>query len=206
MNRSVYRTLLRIVGIVLALVGVAAVFGGVFAHSNVTDQLKKEAISMPTADQVTNLPQASQDALKPFFNKEMTTGTEARAFADHYIWNHMQASCKTVKAADGTALDAVPAEQCNYAGVGDVATANKSDQTKYTAYTTLRGTLLTGETLRGMLLTSYAFWLIGTVAVFAGWALVAIGIVLALVGFVGLRGPGKSAGGAATPAGQTATA
>ncbi|MDK9300754.1 DUF3185 family protein [Propionibacterium freudenreichii] len=60
MNRSVYRTLLRIVGIVLALVGVAAVFGGVFAHNNVTDQLKKEAISMPTADQVTNLPQASR--------------------------------------------------------------------------------------------------------------------------------------------------
>ncbi|MDK9344810.1 hypothetical protein FAM22021_001610 [Propionibacterium freudenreichii] len=83
---------------------------------------------------------------------------------------------------------------------------NKSDQTKYTAYTTWRGTLLNGETLRGMLLTSYAFWLIGTIAVFAGWALVAIGIVLAMVGFVGLRGPGKSAGVLPRLPGQTATA
>lgn len=206
MNRSVYRTLLRIVGIVLALVGVAAVFGGVFAHNNVTDQLKKEAISMPVENQVTNLPQDAKDALKPFFGKEMTTGTQAKAFADHYIWNHMQASCKSVKAADGTAIDAVPADKCNYAGVGDVATANKSDQTKYTAYTSLRNTLLTGETLRGMLLTSYAFWLIGTIAVFAGWALVVIGVVLAVVGFAGLRDKTAASAGPAASQGQTATA
>jgi hypothetical protein len=194
MNRSVYRNLLRIVGIVLALVGVGAVIGGTFAHSSVTDQLQKEAITMPTQDKVTSLPQESQDALESFFGKEMTTGPAAKAFADDYIWNHIQSSCTSVKTADGTAIEAVPEDQCSFAGVGDVATANKSDDAKYTAYTALRATIFQGESLRGMLLTAYAFWTVGTVALVAGYALIGIGAIMTIVGFAGFRGGNQKSG------------
>ena len=53
-----------------------------------------------------------------------------------------------------------------------------------------RQTLFMGETLKGLLGFTYAFWQIGQIAMFAMWAALAGGIlmlVLSILGFLHLR-------------------
>lgn len=48
-------------------------------------------------------------------------------------------------------------------------------------------TFLDGNALRGMLLNAYGWWLLGTIALVAGWTLVVVGVgllVLVVLGFV----------------------
>lgn len=132
---------------------------------------------MPAAAAYKTLPQASQDALAPYAGQPMTTGDQAQAFANHYIWEHMSAACTTIKDANGNSVPAVPAEKCNYSGLGGVVSAT-TDPAQKAAYTALRNTLFQGDTLRTSLLTAYAFWLIGTIAVWIGIAALVIGVIL----------------------------
>ena len=53
-----------------------------------------------------------------------------------------------------------------------------------------RTSLFMGETLRGLLLYSFAFWQIGQIAMYAAWAAAAGGVlmlVLSLLGFAHIR-------------------
>jgi hypothetical protein len=53
-----------------------------------------------------------------------------------------------------------------------------------------RTTLFMGETLRGLLLYSFAFWQIGQIAMYAAWAAVvggALMLFLSLLGFAHIR-------------------
>lgn len=192
MARSIYATLLKIVGVVLVLVGVGALFGGLFAHNYVTGQLKQENITMPTQSGIDALAnQGDKDALKPFIGQQLTTGTQAQAFANHYIWAHMGAAVKAAGLPEGTM----------YEGVGDKITEHKADlqaqgksadeiakDATVTSLTALRTTLFQGDTLRSMLLTAYAFWLIGTIAQVVGIVFIVLGVAMVIIGFVAVRG------------------
>lgn len=46
----------------------------------------------------------------------------------------------------------------------------------------LRQTLFMGDTLRGVLLNAYGWWLVGTIAMWVGGAAIAGGVVLGVVG------------------------
>lgn len=186
MRKIVYQVLAQVFGIVLIIVGIGALSGGLYAHSYVTNQLSQEKITMPAGDAITALPQDSQKALKPFAGKPMTTGPQAQAYANHFIWEHMQSACANVKDAKGNALPPVPPEKCTYAGIGEVAGA-ASDPAAKTAYNTLRNTNFTGDSLRSMLLTAYAFWLVGSIAFWAAIACFVIGVVLIYLGFFYLK-------------------
>ena len=48
-------------------------------------------------------------------------------------------------------------------------------------------TLFKGETLRSILLNAYGWWTVSTIALFAGFALIAAGLVLALLSLLGFR-------------------
>ncbi len=221
MATQVYSTLAKIVGAVLVLVGVAALFGANFAHGFVSQQLSDQAITMPTAEAIDGqvkggrISEADGAALRPFVGEKMSTGPMARAFADHYILAHMKAAAKGVN---------VPDDKANYSGIGSLVTektnalkeelkalpenANKTDQeiaglaakeianpqTKYdnakqaAALQKLRmETFLDGNTLRGMLLNAYGWWLVGTIAQVAGWVLIVAGVALLALGFVVLK-------------------
>jgi len=183
MKKTFYAELSKVFGLVLLLVGIGALIGGFFAQNYVTSQLKQESITMPDQKGVDALSdQKAKDALKPFVGKQMTTGTQAQVYANDFIWEHMQTACKTVKAADGTALPAVPADKCTYAGIGDVAGA-ATDANAKAAYNAVRASNFQGDALRSMLLTAYAFWLIGTIAKVAGVLCLVLGAVLAGYGF-----------------------
>ena len=43
-----------------------------------------------------------------------------------------------------------------------------------------------GESLRGMLLNAYGWWLVGTIAQAAGWALIVVGVALT-IGLIAVR-------------------
>lgn len=117
MANRVYSTLAKIVGAVLLLVGIGALFGANFAHGFVSQQLSDQHITMPTAEgidgqvQSGRISEADAEALRPFAGEQMSTGPMARAFADNYILAHMKAGAKAAN---------VPDEKANYSGIGSL--------------------------------------------------------------------------------------
>lgn len=87
MKKSIYQALAQIFAVLFLIVGIGAVFGGNYAHNFVTDQLEQEKIVMPEGAAITSLKdQASQEALKPYAGQPLTTGPQAKAYADNFIW------------------------------------------------------------------------------------------------------------------------
>lgn len=218
MATQVYKTLAKIVGAVLLLVGVALVAGGLYAHSFVRQQLADQMITMPSEQAIDGQVQSGRiseedaAALRPHAGEMMTTGPQAEAFADHYIRAHMRAGAKAA---------GIPDDQASYSGIGALVTektaafqeelaaepanANLSDEqiaalaeqeiadpaTQYPAAREIAqlqelrmGTFLDGNTLRGMLLNAYGWWLVGTIAQVGGAVLIVVGIGLLILGFV----------------------
>ena len=48
-------------------------------------------------------------------------------------------------------------------------------------------TLFKGETLRSILLNAYGWWTAATIAVYAGYILIAVGLVFGVLGLLGFR-------------------
>src|SRR6187401_2666836 len=140
--RSSFDKLISWTGIVVA--GVLLVAGGLlvwassFATSNVHDQLKAQQITMPVAAALTT-PEMKAN-LSQYAGQDLTTGAQAKAYADYYIQEHMAAS------------KADPTSQATQ----DLGA--------------LRQSLFMGTTLRGMLLNAYAFATLGTIAMWAAIA------------------------------------
>ena len=157
-----------------------------FANKSVTEQLSAQKISFPAADSdgLKNLPDEDRANIEQYAGLQLTTGKQAKAYADHYIGVHVKgiAGGKTYSEVSGEAL-AVSAQ--SRANPGDTELAAKA--------ATLMGqrqTLFMGETLKGLLGFTYAFWQIGQIAMYAMWAALVGGIlmlVLSILGFLHLR-------------------
>ncbi|MFM9141934.1 MAG: hypothetical protein ACKOOK_03625 [Actinomycetota bacterium] len=157
-----------------------------FANKSVTEQLSAQKISFPAADSdgLKNLPDDDRVIIEQYAGLQLTTGKQAKAYADHYIGVHVKgiAGGKTYSEVSGEAL-AVSAQ--SRANPGDTELAAKAS--------TLMGqrqTLFMGETLKGLLGFTYAFWQIGQIAMYAMWAALVGGVlmlVLSILGFLHLR-------------------
>jgi hypothetical protein len=159
----------------LALAALLLVSGGLlsWAHVFITDQvstqLSAQKIFFPDKGEATADPK-----IGPFINQyagqQLTTGTQARAFADHYIAVHL--------AGSGGGL--------TYSELSAKARANPTD----TKLADSVNTAFKGETLRGLLLNAYAFAkmaqiaLIAAIAAFTGAALL---LLLSIAGYAHLR-------------------
>ena len=88
--------------------------------------------------------------MKQYAGEQLTTGPQAKVYADYFIGNHLK------EIGGGK----------TYAQLASESIANPTD-TKLAA--TVQ-TMFQGNTLRGLLLTSSAFWQLGTIA---GWAAIA---------------------------------
>ncbi|MCI6574701.1 MAG: hypothetical protein PT944_01560 [Actinomycetaceae bacterium] len=140
MEAKIYKTLAKILGVVLFLIGVGAFAGGQFAGSFVGSQLRAQQITMPKVEELKTTDQGGQyskedvDALAPFAGQLMSTGDMAAAYADHYIAVHLQSAAKRAN---------VPEDKATFAGIGDVvneveaqlADEIKADPTKISAKT-----------------------------------------------------------------------
>jgi hypothetical protein len=173
MRRRTFDILVSVGGLILAAVlvvgGLLLVWAHNYTHDEVSSQLAAQKIYFPPA----NSPAIAAPEFAPmkqYAGQQLTTGPQAKTYADHFIANHLN------EVAGGQ----------TYAEVSSKALANPNDATlaKQTQ------TLFQGETLRGLLLTSYAFWHLGTIA---GWAAVVafIGaglfLILSILGFFHAR-------------------
>jgi hypothetical protein len=165
-------------GLLLAIVLLSG--GGLltWAHSFIGDQvntqLSEQHITMPTKDTgLSDLPKADQAALAKYAGQPLTTGPQAKAYADNFIAVHMSEASggKTYSEVSGQFI-----QQCS----DPKAAATKT----CTDLGGLRQTLFMGDTLRGLLLYGYAFATIGTIAgIGAIVAYVGAGVLFLLAGF-----------------------
>ena len=79
-----------ILAVVLLVAGGLLTYASNFVSQSVEDQLSQQRITMPAADRLET--QAQKDALLQYAGQQMTTGDQAKAFADQYILVHMNAS------------------------------------------------------------------------------------------------------------------
>lgn len=179
-----------------------------FAKNYVKDQLSAQQIYFQPAktldadmQQVTCLVKYGTTDGDPMKGQLMTTGKMAECYANEYIGAHMKASAKaagfegatyatmgkfTMK-GDGSAESKSLVDQLAAAQkTGDQAKIDAAQKALDDAKA-LRGTLLTGETLRGLLLTSYGFSVFGDRAALAATiCFIAFGLLLLLsiAGFI----------------------
>ncbi len=183
MNRKTLDSLVSYIGLALAAVlvvaGGLAYWGYSFASSAITAQLEEQRITFPEGD---FLPVANKDgftaedaaAIAKYAGQQLTTGDQAKAYADHYIKVHMNsmAGGKTYGEVSGEYRAALAADPTSE------ETANLGQ---------LRMTLFMGDTLRGLLLNAYAFGVVGTIAYYASIASFAGAVVLLLLALLGFR-------------------
>jgi len=175
-----------ILAVVLIGAGALLQWGGNFANSQVKDQLGQQKVFFPkTTDGGFNaLPAADQKEMAKFAGQQMLTGAQANVFANHYIAVHLNgvAGGKVYEEVSGeflaanSQLKATPTDSVLQAKVGQLGGQ--------------RQTLFMGSTLRGLLGFSYAFGVLGNIAMIASYGAFAGGIlffVLAMLGFAHLR-------------------
>lgn len=160
-----------VVAVVMALAGGLLLYAANFTSNTVSTELSNQKIFFPPAAQLAS-PELAD--LQQYAGQQVTTGATAKAYAE-MIGVHLQA------VADGK----------TYSEVSSAYIASNADPTKRDpALAGQRTTLFMGETLRGLLLNTYAFSIFGTVAFIAGIvALIAAVVLIALsvVGFMHAR-------------------
>ena len=190
MKRRTFDRIVSFVGLGLSVfLFVAAAllnWGASFTDESVATQLSQQKITMPDKDSAgfKALPEEAQRALAPFSNMPLTTGEQAQAYADFYIGSHLKgiAAGKVYSEVSGMALAASAKSKAEPANIALATEAG--------ILMGQRTTLFMGETLRGLLLYSFAFWQIGQIAMYAAWAAAAGGLlmlVLSLLGFAHIR-------------------
>jgi hypothetical protein len=171
LDRLISGTGLLLAAVLLIAAGLLT-WAHVFIGDQVHDQLAMQGITMPArADLETP---AQHAALDQYAGQQLTTGPQAKAFAESYILVHMNAS------SDGRTYEEVSGE---YVGLSDAEKASADG----VALGGLRQSLFMGNTLRGLLLYGYAFATMGTIALFAAIAAYAGAAALLLLSMLGLR-------------------
>ncbi|MFG3600860.1 hypothetical protein [Micromonospora chersina] len=141
--------------VLLLVVGVVLTTNANFANKYVHDQLAAQHISFTPADKLSDAEKKS-DCLREYAGKQLTTGKQAECYANEYIGLHLKSigGGKTYAdlGAPQTALreQVAQAQQTNAANLADL-------QKQLADVTAQRETVFKGETLRGLLLTSYGF-------------------------------------------------
>jgi hypothetical protein len=164
---------LLLVAVLLAAGGLLT-WANTFVGNQVHDQLSEQHITMPTTQTgLADLPAADRAALSQYAGQQLTTGPQAKAYANHFIKVHMgeASNGQTYSEVSGQYL-----QQCSDPAKASTAACQKLGG--------LRQTMFMGDTLRGLLLYGYAFATIGTIAGYAAIAAFAGAVILlVLVGF-----------------------
>jgi len=198
MKRKTFDLILTLGGgmlvVVLVVAGILLMWGSSFASSNVHNQLAKQEIFFPPAAAFahakagTEITPTMKPYLLPYAGQQLLTGTQAQAYATHFIAIHLS--------------------EMPFGGVyAKISTASRANPTtkKLAALVT---TSFQGTTLRGLLLEAYAFSVFGTIAFWAGIAAFVLGFLMLILTGLGLWHLKRTPEDAEFPAhhGGTATA
>jgi hypothetical protein len=155
-RRKTFDLLVSTGGLVLAAVLLVAggllMWGYSFASGQVHDQLAAQKIVFPAKSnpEFKALPAADQAAMGSYAGQALTTGAQAKTYADHFIAVHL------AEMGHGKTYSQLSAESLA--------------QPKNTALAGLVQTVFRGTTLRSMLLEAYGFWQLGQIALYAAIA------------------------------------
>lgn len=165
--------------VVFAVAGALLLWGHNFASDYVYDELSSQHIVFPGADELAS---EGRDDLVKYADEQVTTGKQAQAYAS-FIGGHLEAVADGQTYADmgATVNEARAALQAaEDSGASDDEIAGL--QADVDTLNGQRDTLFRGETLRGLLLSAYAWSTIGEIAgIAAVVAFVAAGLMLLLV-------------------------
>jgi hypothetical protein len=171
----------------LVVAGSLLSWGAGFSDDYVGDELASQNITFPPADA---LREEGRGDLAKFGGQKLDTGREAEAYAS-YIGGHLEHIADGLTYAElgvpeTAAKDAVVAAQ--EAGATEAEIADL--QAKADGITGQRNTLFKGETLRGLLLTAFAWSTVGTIAGYAAigaFSAAAVMLVLVVLGLLHIR-------------------
>lgn len=189
-------------GAVLALLvlGLGVVMHGnaSFAENYLSTQLSEQRITFPSAEALAP-EERTTTCLVHNAGKPLTTGKQAECYANHFIGRHLKkiAGGKTY-AEMRTVMTSLESQIAEAQTRNDPAVADL--QRRLAAATGQRRTLLEGETVRGMLLTSFGFGNLGqkagqatSVAYVAAGSLLLASVVVLAVGLGSGRRRGVTA-------------
>ena len=170
--------------LVLAVAGGLLTWGHNFASNYVHDELSSQHVNFPAADA---LKAEGRSDLNKFAGRQVDTGKEAQAYAG-YIAGQLDKIAGGATYADlGKVEGAAKAEVQSATTAGGSAASIATLQAKADGITAQRNTLFKGETLRGLLLSAYAWATMGRIAgiaaIVAFVATAAMAVLVAL-GFV----------------------
>ena len=171
MNRKAWDQMVSasaaVIAVAMIVLGSLAIYGGNFGRDNVQTRLEPQNITFPPFDAMT--PEEQQE-VGDFAGQQVTTGPQAEAFS-RYIGGHLAA------VNDGK----------TYAETSGEARAEGLDPDTAAELQGKADTLFKGETLRSIMLNAYGWWTVATIALFAGWAMVGLGILLGVFAILGFR-------------------
>ena len=154
--RSAFDKLISWTGLALAAVllmaGGLLTWANVFIGDQVDQQLSQQDIVMPEGEALGGLSKADTDALEPYAGSPLDTGPEAKAYADHYILAHMNASGEELAGEPVTYSEASAKGRELSAAVAENPDATQAQVDEAAAWMDLRESLFMGNTLRGLLL------------------------------------------------------
>lgn len=153
--------------------------------------------------------QDDAELLRPHAGMTLTTGPQAWIYADNYVLAHMRVAAKQAGVPENQATYAGVGDLANEKNrelkaelaaqhpqmsppeISHLAKAEINDpETEFDTarqikqlYALRSENFFMGNAIRGMLLNAYGWWLVGLVAKVAGWALIALGGLLALFGW-----------------------
>ncbi len=159
-----------------------------FAHDYVKDQLSEQKITFTAAENLSEEEKAA-DCLNEYAGTPLDTGKKAECYANDYINLHLHESAAGA-GYEGETYASIGAVQrtlrADLAAATDAGEATEEIQAELDAVNSLRETMFKGETLRGLLLTSYGFSVFGDKGDLAATVCFLVAIVLLLASIAGL--------------------
>lgn len=173
--------------VVFAVAGALLTWGSGFSDDYVHDELTSQNITFPPAEA---LEAEGRDDLLEYAGQPLETGDQAEAYAS-YINGHLEHTADGLTYAElsGPEREANAAVQEAIDSGADQATIDEL-QAEATTISEQRNTLFKGETLRGLLLSAYAWATVGKIAGYAaiGAYVAAVAMaILVIFGIVHLR-------------------
>jgi hypothetical protein len=187
MKRKTLDILFGLGGVVLAglllVAGMVLASNANFAKGYVKNQLSQQNITFKATDVLT-AEEKKSTCLVAFAGQKLTTGKQAECYANEFIGLHLKAIAGGQTYADlGAPQSALTAQVAAAQKTNDPAVTGLQKQ--LAVVTAQRETVFKGETLRGLLLTSYGFSEFGTKAAQAATVAYLAAALLALLGLAG---------------------
>lgn len=188
LTRKAIDRVLTLFGVVLTVALVVAgallMWGANFSADYVDDELSSQNITFPPAEA---LAEEGRDDLVKFGGEFVNTGPEAEAYAS-FINGHLEGIAGGATYADlGTpereakaALDAAKESGASEAEIAKL-------EGEYNAVSGQRNSLFKGETLRGLLLSAYAWSTVGSIAFYAAIGAFVAAAAMAILTVLGFR-------------------